>query len=166
MFEFRKLKREDEAAFLDYYNEWPVPDEMVPFSTNFSRYDHFEQLLEGLNHQESWDDWVKNSTYFYFDNGRIVGAGNIRHYLNDALLETGGHIGYGVRPSARNKGYASAILQHSLQYLETLGVDKALLTCDADNPASANVILKNRGIEAEPFIQTDGTKVRRFWIHI
>ncbi len=28
---------------------------------------------------------------------------NIRHYLNDKLLKTGGHIGDGVRPSERKK---------------------------------------------------------------
>lgn len=33
----------------------------------------------------------------------MVGAINIRHKLNDYLLNYGGHIGDGVRPSERKK---------------------------------------------------------------
>lgn len=41
---------------------------------------------------------------------RILGMINFRHYLNNYLAEYGGHIGYGIRPSERRKGYAKAIL--------------------------------------------------------
>ncbi|WP_243713006.1 GNAT family N-acetyltransferase [Macrococcus carouselicus] len=164
--EFRKLTEADETAFMDYYNEWPVPDEMVPSATNYSRYNRFDDFLSGLNQRESGEDWVTNTTFFYFVGGRIVGAGNIRHYLNEALLQTGGHVGYGVRPSERNKGYALAILRTSLEYLKTLNVERALVTCDEDNPASAKVIIKAGGREGERYRQDDGMEVRRFWIEL
>ncbi|MEK4237161.1 GNAT family N-acetyltransferase [Paenibacillus sp. FSL H7-0714] len=38
----------------------------------------------------------------------------MRHSLNDRLLQMGGHIGFGVRPSMRLKGYATELLRQSL----------------------------------------------------
>ena len=39
---------------------------------------------------------------------------NIRHYLNGYLLREGGHIGDGIRPSERRKGYAAAMIRLAL----------------------------------------------------
>jgi predicted acetyltransferase len=46
--------------------------------------------------------------------GAIVGRVSIRHELNDHLTHFGGHIGYGVRPAHRRRGYATEILRQSL----------------------------------------------------
>ena len=55
---------------------------------------------------------VEDSTFFALDveRNKMVGAVNIRHELNDYLLNYGGHIGDGVRPSERRKGYATKII--------------------------------------------------------
>ena len=46
---------------------------------------------------------------------RIIGAVNIRHSLTEHLFNAGGHIGYGIRPSERRKGYATKLLALSLE---------------------------------------------------
>ena len=48
---------------------------------------------------------VPDTTLFCLDKDRdiFVGAVNIRHYLNEGLLKTGGHIGDGIRPGERRK---------------------------------------------------------------
>lgn len=58
------------------------------------------------------DEHVPDTTLFCLDKDKniFVGAVNIRHYLNDALLKTGGHIGVGIRPSERRKGYATTAI--------------------------------------------------------
>jgi predicted acetyltransferase len=89
----------------------------------------------------------------------VVGRVSVRFALNAFLRAKGGHIGYAVRPSFRGRGYASEILRQALVVARAEGVDGALLTCDADNPASASAIARNGGIE-EP----GGDGVRRFWI--
>ena len=62
------------------------------------------------------------------------------------LSEKNGDIGYGVRPSERNKGYATAMLRYALSVCKEKGMKKAVLGCYKDNPASAATIRKNGGI--------------------
>lgn len=65
-----------------------------------------------------------------------MGAVNIRHRLNEKLLNSGGHIGYGIRPSERRKGYASVLLALTLEITRDMGLNKVLLVCDKGNVAS------------------------------
>ncbi|QUR94278.1 GNAT family N-acetyltransferase [Macrococcoides canis] len=166
MIEFRRLTMNDKVAFEEYMREWNNPEEIVPTATNYSRYSSFEDMIEKLDMGESGQDWVKNTTFFYFKDGVIIGAANIRHMLTKDLLNTGGHIGYGVAQSYRGQGYATKILQESLAFARSIGIEKALITCDEDNIASSRVIIKNGGLEDKPYLQSDGIKSRRFWIDI
>jgi predicted acetyltransferase len=77
--------------------------------------------------------------------GEYLGRIAIRHRLTDGLREWGGHIGYIVRPSARQRGYATAMLAAALLLARGLGIDPALLTCDAGNIGSRKVIEANGG---------------------
>ncbi|WP_449403220.1 GNAT family N-acetyltransferase [Exiguobacterium artemiae] len=109
-------------------------------------------------------NWVTHSTYWLYDGETIVGAVNFRHDLNDQLQQVGGHIGYGIRPSARNKGYATEGLRQALEVARKRGLASVLITCSADNTASGRVILTNGGQEIESYIKEDGIRVRRFII--
>ena len=84
--------------------------------------------------------------------------------MNDYLEKRGGHIGYGIRPEFRGRGYATKILADSLELLRAMGVGKVLVTCDDSNLASAKVIEKCGGV-LENIIETeDGERVRRYWL--
>ncbi|MCL2774063.1 MAG: GNAT family N-acetyltransferase [Oscillospiraceae bacterium] len=114
-------------------------------------------------------EWVNGSTYFAFIDNRIVGTIQVRHTLNDYLLKYGGHIGYGVRPSERRKGYASQMLVLALDKYRELGIDKALVTCDKNNIGSAKTILKNGGIFENEYAEENGNIVtihQRYWITV
>lgn len=78
--------------------------------------------------------------------GRIIGRTSIRHGLNGFLRRVGGHIGYGVRPAYRRRGYATQILRQSLAICSGLGIDQALVTCDDDNEGSIRVIERCCGV--------------------
>ena len=95
--------------------------------------------------------------------GTLVGRVSIRHQLNEYLLEFGGHIGYAVGPEFRGRGYATEILQQAVARLSELGVDRILVTCEADNLTSARVIEKCGGV-LEDIRPNDGTDFRRYWI--
>ena len=95
----------------------------------------------------------------------MVGAINIRHYLNDHLLKYGGHIGDGIRPSERRKGYATKMIALGLAECKKLGIDRVLLVCDKDNIGSKRSIIKNGGILENELLE-DGKIVERYWIDV
>ena len=96
---------------------------------------------------------------------RLVGMIDIRHELNDHLLNFGGHIGYSVRPDERQKGYAKAMLHMALQEVTRLNIDRVLVTCNRDNEASRRTILACGGVlENEIWDEGDKTFVQRYWI--
>lgn len=75
----------------------------------------------------------------------------------------GGHIGYGIRPSERRKGYATVLLNLALIKARELGIQRALVTCDRDNIGSAKTIMNNGGVlDSED--EVDGTIIQRYWV--
>lgn len=96
----------------------------------------------------------------------MVGAVNIRHELNAELLHSGGHIGDGIRPSERNKGYATQMIALALDFCREKGIHRVLMTCDESNKASARTIQKNGGIFDSSFNNEVGVVEERYWIEI
>jgi predicted acetyltransferase len=108
-------------------------------------------------------DIVPMDSYFIEANGQMLGEMYVRHRLSPHLEKIGGHIGYKVRPTQRNRGIATAALKLALQRLRQLGVERALLTCADTNEASARVIEKCGGVRIEDAITEHGVE-RRYWV--
>ena len=90
---------------------------------------------------------------------------NVRHHLNDSLLFDSGHIGYMVRPSERQKGYAKQMLRLSLDYLkDTHHVANVLVTCNVNNRASEKTILSQNGVYENTVCSKEHGLTKRFWI--
>lgn len=99
------------------------------------------------------DGWkVPSTTYWLYADDKPVGFGSIRHFLTDALRETGGNIGYGIAPRYREKGYGKQLLGLLLVEANRLGIDRVLVTIRLTNAASKAVALANGGVIAK---QTD-----------
>lgn len=127
--------------------------------------DHLAEIAE-LAAGRVPEGWVRATFLVAVEDGEILGRVSIRHELNEHLRAVGGHIGYGVVPSARGRGVAGALLRHGLDLLADEGLDRALLTCDEDNLASRRVIERAGGIldPDRPAIDSaDGAKLR-FWV--
>ncbi len=125
-------------------------------------WDHFLEATEDTrNNRNIPAGWVP-ATFLIAedDDGNIVGRVSIRHQLNDFLRIKGGHIGYGVRPQCRGRGYATLMLRQALITARGVGIENALVTCDADNEASKATIVRNGGFREGN--DDDGTL--RFWI--
>jgi predicted acetyltransferase len=97
--------------------------------------------------------------------GEIVGRSSIRHALNDFLKREGGHIGYGVLPGHRRRGYATEILRQSMIIARANGVGRVLVICDDDNVGSRAVIERCGGrLESVDQIPSHAAPIRRYWI--
>jgi predicted acetyltransferase len=113
------------------------------------------------------EGWVPATFLVAEAEGQIVGRVSIRHALSAYLAEVGGHIGYGVRPGFRRRGYATAILGQSLAVASSIGLDRVLVTCDDDNEGSANVIENCGGVLENVVAGRDGSvPKRRYWVEI
>ncbi len=100
-----------------------------------------------------------------FVGDNIVSRVSIRHQLNDFLFKIGGNIGYGVLPSYRRMGYAKATLTQSLEVSKSIGLERALITCDDNNIASIKTIEGCDG-RLENKIEVNGLVKRRYWIDL
>ena len=163
----RELRDDDEAAALEAHEQVLA--------------DNMDFLLD---HEPGtpWADYVRlqtdrrrgiglprgrvPATFLVADvDGAIVGRLSIRHTLNEFLATYGGHIGYAVVPAYRRRGYATAMLREGLVRARMLGIERALVTCDEDNPGSRKAIESCGGrLDADrPTIGERPAKLR-YWI--
>ena len=91
------------------------------------------------------DGWVPQTTFWLYMDSVPVGIGRIRHYLNDALREHGGHIGYAVAAPYRGNGYGNEILRLLLIESKKMGIGEILVDPYKYNERSNRVILSNGG---------------------
>ncbi|MCX5045731.1 GNAT family N-acetyltransferase [Aldersonia sp. NBC_00410] len=102
-------------------------------------------------------------TYRWIVEGdQVLGGIALRHGLDD-FVQWAGHIGFGIRPSARGRGLATWALARVLEVADQRGVDRVLVVCAIDNLASARVIERNGG-EFEGPGETPLGPSRRYWI--
>jgi len=115
------------------------------------------------NASEGDGQWGKSLLYLCFDNDKLIGLLSIRYELPEKLVEVYGHIGYGVRPSERNKGYATTMLRYALAVCKEKKMDKVLLGCYKDNLASARTIQKNGGVLADENDNYNEGKISQYY---
>jgi predicted acetyltransferase len=142
--------------------------------------DGFTFLL-GYTERTSWLDWLQGidriragidvppdrvrAAFLAAEvDGQLVGRVSVRFELNDWLAREGGHIGYGVLPAFRRRGYATEILRHAIELGHTEGLEGLLLICDEVNVGSATVIERCGGVFEEAATTEDGRAIRRYWI--
>jgi predicted acetyltransferase len=164
-----KPTMELEMEYLSYYQEWKASGEsIIPWVVAKDPSD-FAGMLQSLLDSEKGENlpagWVPDSTYWLVnDEKKVLGVVNIRHRLTEKLMNEGGHIGYGIRPSERRKGYATKLLALSLEKTKELGITRVLVVCNATNTGSAKTIINNGGVEDTEYVEEDGNIIRRFWI--
>ena len=161
-----KLSEEYQPQLVEMMQEWcEAGEKIVPYAIRKNDYRDFRYYLDNLEIKEEIDGKVPDSTFFCLDVDRniFVGAVNIRHYLTEEMLVNGGHIGDGIRPSERRKGYATAMIGLALEEAKKLGIDRVLMCCDKENIGSAKSIMNNGGI-LENEVVVNGVTEQRYWI--
>lgn len=160
------LTEEYKEQLFEMMDEWCATGEkIVPYAIRKNDYHNFKYYLDNLQIIEEVDGKVPDTTLFCLDVDRniFVGAVNIRHYLTEEMLVNAGHIGDGIRPSERRKGYATAMIGLALKEAKKLGIHRVLMCCDKENIASAKSIINNGGI-LENEVVVNGVTEQRYWI--
>ena len=156
---------------IKYKEESLAESPIINGSAGLDRFSSIEIWFEELKKRSCEDTvpkgLVPSSTYLAVreKDNYIVGMIDIRHYLNEYLTQVGGHIGYGVRKTERNKSYAKQMLKLALEKCKELKIKKVLITCDEDNIASEKVIL-SANAKLEDIRNVDGENKKRFWIDL
>ena len=168
--QLRPLQDSDESSFRSAVREFEQENPSWQFAFEYDPSLEFSDYVAKVN---DWPKglsipagWVPNSYLVGVVEGKIVGRLSLRHQLNDFLRSYGGHIGYGVVPSERNRGYASEMLRQALPLCIELGIEQVLLTCDIENIASRKVIEKNGGVydSSTDLVERD-VQSYYFWIN-
>ena len=141
-----------------------VGQEIRTFGPTWGEDTGFAAYVAALRAQAGQDanrpaDLVPCTSWWWVEGTEYLGRIALRHRLTERLLQTGGHIGYDVRPSARRRGHATAMLAAVLPEAAARGIDRALVTCEASNAGSRRVIEHNGGV-----LEDQRGGLLRYWV--
>ncbi|MBT2226460.1 GNAT family N-acetyltransferase [Nonomuraea sp. NEAU-A123] len=161
------------AAWLEAHAEWGpgvhedgfglLPSDEVESTAGFAAW--VARLVDESDQAKAADVGEAPCTYRWIvDGDRVLGGIALRHGFGE-FVEWAGHIGYGIRPSARRRGLATWALGRMLDEARELGMDKVLVVCAAGNVASVKTIERHGGV-LEGIRDTELGPARRYWIKI
>ncbi|MCL2495651.1 MAG: GNAT family N-acetyltransferase [Oscillospiraceae bacterium] len=163
-----KPAREHKQAWEQLMREFQQADEKYFYSKTYRQF-----LRRSRAHEKGKrlpdEPHVPITLYFLMrgDSPKIIGFTDIRHRLNDFLLnDLGGHAGYVIAPSERRKGYATEQLRLALEICREMGINPVLVPCHKDNIASARVIQKNGGVLEDERVSGEGKVFQRYWVEV
>jgi len=153
--EIPSIDRKNDA--IDFINEFYKYNSEINGVGGLHRYlDDYSGWLNKLEEDYTRipsEEKVPARTYFLVrqNDNKIIGMINIRLTLNKRLREFGGHIGYGIRPTERGKGYNKINLYLGLKVCDEYGIENVLLDADLDNPASWKTMEALGGIRVRKY---------------
>ena len=159
--------QESYLGFVEEFRQRSEP--LIPFCVGFAT-DDFCAFLKKLNDCSLGigipEEFSTHTTYWLVrDDREVVGVSSLRHRITEALWKDGCHIGYGIRPSERRKGYATLILKETLKKARERGIQKVFITCHKGNIGSSRTIRKNGGIlESEYQLPNHSDLMQRYLI--
>src|SRR5699024_4779747 len=150
MIEIRELTTNDGADVFEMIQEIGTKENGFVNSLYADSFPLFQEKLlrnyeisKGINLEPKY---VPQTIYWLYVDGKPVGYGKLRHYLNESLLQHGGHIGYVISPNHRGNGYAKKLLEKLLKKANEIGINQVLLTTDDNNIPSRRSIEDNNGM--------------------
>jgi len=165
-----------DLTFFEQYNEmmkeWCESGTQIapwfldePFET-LEEFAKFIKMLDMCEHATNDSPYASSTSFFVIDeHGRLIGATSLRHYLTPKGYNSWGHIGYGIRPSERRKGYAVQSLKLMLEEAKARHISEVLIGVHENNTGSRKTVEKCGGIyENTVTIEGDAEPIRRYWI--
>ena len=176
-FYFERPSIERKSEILEYL------DEFVKYGSDINGSGSLDKIYDGYTFEEALDRCLKMEDEEYAksvnrcpgktfllireDDNRIVGSINVRWNLNETMLNFGGHIGYGIRPTERRKGYNKINLYLGMIEAKKVGLDKVMLDCDVNNLGSDKTLKALGGsLERTEIDPSDGVLTNVYWFDV
>ena len=174
-FEIPSLERKNEI--IEYL------DEFVKYGSDINGSGSLDKIYYGYTFEEALDRCLKMEDEEYAksvgrcqsrtfllireNDNKIVGTINVRWNLNEAMLRFGGHIGYGIRPTERRKGYNKINLYLGMLEAKKVGLEKVMLDCDVNNLGSDKTLKALGGkLERTEVDPSDGILTYVYWFNV
>ena len=174
-FEIPSLERKNEI--IEYL------DEFVKYGSDINGSGSLDKIYYGYTFEEALDRCLKMEDEEYAksvgrcqsrtfllireNDNKIVGTINVRWNLNEAMLRFGGHIGYGIRPTERRKGYNKINLYLGMLEAKKVGLEKVMLDCDVNNLGSDKTLKALGGkLERTEVDPSDGILTNVYWFNV
>ena len=170
-----KPTKEYEKQMIEYKEEHISNGEnIIHACSRWDKMNNYNEWLNLLKEHSSFetikDNWTVHTNFLGVrkNDNKVVGMIDIRHELtNDFLRNYAGHIGYGVRPTERKKGYATQMLAQALKYCkDDLKLERIMIACDKENIGSRKTIINAGGELEREYLSEDGEKVQIYWINL
>ncbi len=131
----------------------------------FPAFDEWLEFILAIEKDRLSNLQVHASTFFSVRkaDSKIIGSIQLRHSLSPSLAESGGHIGYGIRPSERRKGYGRQQLSLALDVARDRGLSKVMITCNKANTASGKTARSCGGVLTREGMY-EGALEQTYWI--
>jgi len=160
------------TAYLDRISKFKAAffmaeESRIPGSGGLEKYDELERWMASLDLLESGmiEGTVPTSVFLIVtDTDDVVGTISLRRHLTKDLEEFGGHVGYAITSSERNKGYAKNALETLIRTKAIQHTDLWIM-CEDDNIPSNIVVIDNQGILMNQ-INHHGKVINRYKITI
>ena len=176
-FRFERPSLERKNEIIEYL------DEFKEYGSNINGSGSLDKIYEGYSFEEVLDRCLKMEDEEYAkkdgkcpgktfllireNDNRIVGTINVRWDLNEKMLQFGGHIGYGIRPTERRKGYNKINLYLGIIEAKKVGLDRVMLDCDADNIGSDKTLQALGGtLERTEVDPSNGVLTKVYWFNV
>ncbi len=160
---------------LDYLNE------IIIYNSETNGLGALSKIIDGYSFEEALEiclnmqykkyakklgkSQVKTFLLIRKNDDKIIGCINIRWNLTDYMKKYSGNIGYGIRPTERNKGYNKINLYLGLLEAKKLNLNKVMLVCETNNLPSSKTIEALGGIlERKEIDPNDGVLTSYYWI--
>ena len=158
-------------------------DEFVKYGSDINGSGLLDKIYYGYTFEEALDRCLKMEDEEYAksigrcqgktfllireDDNKIVGTINVRWNLNKKMLQFGGHIGYGIRPTERRKGYNKINLYLGMLEAKKVGLEKVMLDCDVNNLGSDKTLKALGGkLERTEIDPSDGILTNVYWFNV
>ena len=141
-FYLEKPSTERKNEIVEYLNEF------IEYKSDINGTGSLDKIFEGYTFEQALDRCLNMEKNEYAEkvgrcpgktfllireeDNKIVGTISVRWNLNQEMLNFGGHIGYGIRPTERRKGYNKINLYLGIIEAKKLGLEKVMLDCDVN----------------------------------